>query len=320
MRRTANDGGGANHEPDYRKPAPEQVNLLTKGLGTRENGAPMLKISVVTPSYNQGQFLEDTIVSVLEQRYPNLEYIVMDGGSTDQSREILEKYDDEITAWVSEKDNGQAEAINKGFAMATGDVVAWINSDDMYLPGTLKYVAEALKDLSSPAILFGNCINFNERTKKASGSDVVRNHQRLDIALIDYIIQPSCFWNRAAWDLVGPLNDQLHYGFDWEWFIRARQAGVGFHPVDRFLSMYRWHDAHKTSTGGGQRLEELAGIYGKYHSGVMAKSFLAFHRSSRVKRARGLVEKLPGDWRRWIYHLFFRRQISWQAFYNISFT
>lgn len=278
-----------------------------------------MKISIVTPSYNQGQFLEDTVLSVLGQHYPQLEFIVVDGGSTDNSVGILEKYGGEISSWVSEKDRGQAEAINKGFAIATGDVLGWLNSDDMYLPGTLKYVAEAFQNVVAPTILFGNCINFNERTKQMAGSDVVRNHRRLDIALIDYIIQPACFWTRSAWDLVGPLNEDLHFGFDWDWFIRALRAGVAFYPVERFLSLYRWHEAHKTSTGGEQRLEELAGIYEQYHSRVVADAFLKLYRSPGVKRAKALAAKWPGDWRRWIYFLYFRRQISWEAFKNISF-
>ena len=110
---------------------------------------PFDKISIVTPSYNQGRFLEQTILSVIGQQYPNLEYIVMDGGSTDNSVEIIKKYESQLTHWESEKDRGQAHALNKGFAMATGTIYGWINSDDFYLPGTLSFVAEQF-DPSKP--------------------------------------------------------------------------------------------------------------------------------------------------------------------------
>ncbi|MFZ4612746.1 MAG: glycosyltransferase family 2 protein, partial [Bacteroidia bacterium] len=102
------------------------------------------KISIITPSYNQGQYIEETILSVINQDYPNIEYIVMDGGSNDQTVEIIKKYESKITYWVSEKDKGQADAINKGFARATGDILCWLNSDDYFFDGTLKFVAEKL--------------------------------------------------------------------------------------------------------------------------------------------------------------------------------
>ena len=112
------------------------------------------KISVITPSYNQGQYIEETILSVLNQNYPNLEYIIMDGGSTDNTVEVIMKYADKITFWVSEKDKGQADAINRGFKKATGDILCWLNSDDYYFSETLKYVAENL-DINKKEILFG---------------------------------------------------------------------------------------------------------------------------------------------------------------------
>lgn len=221
------------------------------------------KISVITPSFNQGDFLEETILSVLGQGYPNLEYIVMDGGSTDQSMEILKKYAPQLAYWQSQKDAGQADAINAGFGRATGDILCWINSDDMLLPGALPYVAQRL-DLTAAQLVFGNTFHFEEKSARAYGSNVVRVAAERELRYFDYIIQPSAFWTRKAWEVTGKLAAQLHYGFDWEWFLRARQSGVAFESTHKYLSVYRIHDAHKSGTGGARRRNELINIYRQY--------------------------------------------------------
>jgi len=162
------------------------------------------KITVVTPSLNQGKYLEETILSVLGQQYP-LEYIVMDGGSTDGSVDIIKKYQQHLAYWVSEKDGGQAAAINAAFARATGDILCWLNSDDMYLPGTLAYIASKL-DPRRPELLFGNCLHLIENSSISYGSDVRRSHEEMNLTLTDYIIQPSSFWTRATWQQTGALD------------------------------------------------------------------------------------------------------------------
>lgn len=221
------------------------------------------KITIVTPSYNQGQFLDDTIQSVLGQGYPNLEYIVMDGGSTDSSVEIIKKHEKHLAYWVSAKDGGQSAAINAGFARATGDILGWLNSDDMYLPGALAFIADRL-NTQKPEIVFGNCIHLRENTVALYGSDVARDQAAAPLTLHDYIIQPSSFWTKTAWETVGLLDETLHYSFDWEWFLRAAQAGVEFTAADKYLSVYRLHEAHKTGTGSDKRQAELAETYGRY--------------------------------------------------------
>lgn len=218
------------------------------------------KISIITPSYNQGQFIEDTILSVIGQQYPNLEYIIIDGGSTDRTVEVIKKYEEHLTYWVSEPDRGQAHAINKGFSMATGDILAWLNSDDMYMPGALLHVAERM-ELDEPQIFFGNCLHFDEHNpKKAFSRDTSPAATAKDL-LNDSVIQPSTFWTRSVWSLVGELLEHYHYVFDLEWFSRCKEQKVVFKHTPRHLSIYRIHENHKTGIGGEKRLIEIAKVY-----------------------------------------------------------
>jgi len=284
----------------------------------------MLKISIVTPSYNQGQYLEETIRSVLDQQYPNLEYIIMDGGSTDNSVDVIKKYESRIAHWESKPDGGQADAINKGFNMATGDILAWLNSDDYYTPGTLKQVSGlfAPDDLK---IVFGECVLYQEKSGKEKSSRVFEYAQSHHIELSDYIIQPSSFWTKKTWDLVGNLNVDLAYTFDWEWFIRAKRKGVHLHPVDRAFSVYRYHDQHKTGTGGNKREEEIAGIYREYHTELLSQKYVLRRtmqnkilRSNKLNRILGWIG-LSGliDARKPLYKKHYS-EISWEEFLGIA--
>jgi len=224
---------------------------------------PLPRITVVTPSYNQAPFLRETIESVLGQGYPNLEYIIMDGGSTDGSAAIIEEYAPRIAHWQSAKDGGQAAAINAGFARATGGILAWLNSDDYYLPGTLRAIAELL-DPAKPGLLLGNCVHLREGESRLRGSNVPLRHRQMRLATTDYIIQPSSFWTKAAWDRVGPLDDKLQYTFDWDWFIRCVESGVEVTTTPRYLAAYRIHAAHKSGSGGEKRDEEIRTIYTRH--------------------------------------------------------
>ena len=238
------------------------TNLLSSVVRSKKAEWP--KISIVTPSYNQGQFIEETILSVINQNYPNLEYIIIDGGSTDDTVKIIEKYEKYITYWISETDQGQSHAINKGLQKATGDILAWINSDDYYLPGTFKVVTQFLGKIEK-AIVFGNAIHIQEGSVKIYGSNVSKSFYEIDLKIHDTIIQPSSFWNRSALEEIGLLDENMHYVFDWEWFIRAKLSDdIKFIPIDNYLSVYRVTGFNKTITGGEARKREIASVYKKY--------------------------------------------------------
>src|SRR3990172_3050487 len=188
-------------------------------------------VSVITPSYNQAQYLEETIRSVLGQDYPNLEYIIVDGGSGDGSREIVERYADRLAWWVSEEDRGQTDAINKGFAHAKGDVLAWLNSDDTYLPGA---VAEAVGYLNShpeAGMVYGDA-NLIDGVGKAIGKFPARqtDYKRLRRGYV-HIPQQAAFFRASLWRQVGPLDPTFYFAMDYDLWVRlARLAPLVYYP------------------------------------------------------------------------------------------
>lgn len=248
------------------------------------------KITVVTPSYNQGAFLDQTILSVLGQRYENLEYIIVDGGSTDESVEVIKRYESAVAWWVSEKDRGQSHALNKGFARATGDILCWLNSDDFLFPGVLHTVARLLE---SDDFIYGDCVSFSQ----TGGRCLVNRPPRHDPVLLgftDYIVQPSSFWRRTLWEKTGTLNEELHYAFDWEWFLRAQKLG-SFRKCDVIFSAYRFHDAHKSASGGGKRAQEIASV-ARAHGGAEADRHYQFAlgHSAALRKYEDLALRLKG--------------------------
>jgi glycosyltransferase involved in cell wall biosynthesis len=207
-------------------------------------------ISIITPSYNQGQFLEQTIDSVLSQNYQNLEYIIIDGGSTDNSVEIIKKYAKYLHYWVSEKDNGQSHAINKGLQHATGEVFNWLNSDDYYLPDALKIVGDHFSDPNLNVLCAKSQIIKNGEVVKISlGTDVYPNNLAKTIgwARID---QPETFFRKSCLDKIGGVNDHFHYVMDKElWMRYLFQFSLDdVKRVDNQLVAFRLHETSKTST------------------------------------------------------------------------
>lgn len=230
------------------------------------------KISIITPCYNHAPYLQETIESVLGQGYPNLEYIIMDGGSTDGSVDIIRRFEHQLAYWTSGPDTGMYNAINLGTARATGDILGWLNSDDFYLPGTLQFVSEHL-NTDAPELSFGNAFHFVQGRAEQWGSDVEREHASKSLAKYDYIIQPAALWTRRAWELTGALDESFQIVADWEWFARAQKCGVRFLPHSRYDAVYRITTTNKTSSGGGQRLAEMVRILCNYAGNDYAQVF-----------------------------------------------
>lgn len=209
-------------------------------------------ISIVTPSYNQGAFLERTIRSVLEQDYPALEYRVMDGGSTDESVEIIRRYEDRLAEWVSEKDDGQADAIAKGFGRSTGEIQAWLNSDDVYLPGALRAVGEFFAAHPEVDFVYGDLL-FIDPDDRPLVVDVLPEYSWEDLRRVCMIPQPASFWRRSAADRVGGIDPRFQFTMDYDFFLRFGEASErgevgGIAHLPRLLAGFRWHAEAKSSS------------------------------------------------------------------------
>lgn len=215
------------------------------------------KISIVTPSYNQGQFLEQTIRSVLLQNYPNLEYIIIDGGSTDESVEIIRRYEPWLSYWVSEPDRGQSHAINKGFARASGEIMAWLNSDDYYAPDTLRTAAAVLSQPSAQAMVGHTMAVFQDGRAPVLGRGEYESRLRILKFWKGYRMhQPSIFWRRALFEKVGLLREDLHQIMDFDYWLRMAEH-VDFVNVDQVLSYCNQHPAAKTSDNCAQARRDM---------------------------------------------------------------
>ncbi|OKH51072.1 hypothetical protein NIES30_03110 [Phormidium tenue NIES-30] len=208
------------------------------------DGSEWPRVSVITPSYNQGQFLEETIRSVLLQGYPNLEYIVIDGGSTDNSVEVIKKYQSHITHWASKKDNGQAHAINKGLKISTGSILGWVNSDDLYAKNTITKISQKFHKNQAAILVHGNRILINENSEVIGWSPLPPF--RSETGLFN-VCSETTFWKRTAMTQTGFLKEELKFAMDLEFFSRLYLCGR-FLKLDDYLGYFRCYKLNKSST------------------------------------------------------------------------
>jgi len=205
-------------------------------------------VSIVTPSFNQGPFLEETVTSVLAQTYQPIEYIVIDGASTDDSVEIIEKYADRLAYWVSEPDRGQSHAINKGLQRSTGTIIGWLNSDDTLMPDTVARVVDAME--KDPMVVHGSVRLIDADSKTIARPKLAKRNQEFGIETVvgeGLVNQPGSFWNRAIMERVGYLNEDLNYIMDFELWVRMALGGARFLRLgDPPLATYRLTSDTKT--------------------------------------------------------------------------
>jgi glycosyltransferase involved in cell wall biosynthesis len=210
----------------------------------RSDGSEWPRLSIVTPSYNQGQFLEMTIRSVLLQGYPNLEYIIIDGGSDDGSVEILRKYERFLGYWISEADQGQSDAINKGLAKSSGELIGWLNSDDIYVKGAFQIVANSFLENEDCIVVHGNRILLDEFDHVMGVTPVkaFEPHKTLY-----NVLSETAFWRKKAMEKAGHLKSNLRFAMDLEFFSRLYTYGK-FYKTGEYLGYFRIHPASKSST------------------------------------------------------------------------
>jgi Glycosyl transferase family 2 len=220
------------------------------------------RIAIVTPSYNHARFLDATIDSVLGQNYPNLYYHVQDGASADGTIELLKNRGNRIS-WRSERDSGQSQAINRGFAGIDSDIMAYLNSDDTLLPGTLATVANFFQARPDVDIVYGHRI-FVDRDGLEVGRAVLPAHDGKTLQYADYIPQETMFWRRRVWQALKSIDENFHYALDWDFILRAQAAGFKFARLPRFLACFRVHDEQKTAATYDVGFKEMQALRSQY--------------------------------------------------------
>ncbi len=243
------------------------------------NSLPL--ISIITPSYNQGKFIRNTIESVLNQKYPYIEYIIIDGGSSDNTLEIIKEYGDKIK-WISEKDNGQSDAIHKGFSMAQGDIIGWLNSDDIYLERSIERVVNYFSSHPESGLVYGEGYLIDEFGKIKGKFLATQDFDEWALVHVwDYIMQPSAFFKRDVYFQVEGLDTSLNWCMDWDLWIRiSKHYHVGY--LNEFLACSREYEDTKTNTGGISRFFEIVKIMRKYGQHYYPPGFFLYGSSTLI--------------------------------------
>jgi glycosyltransferase involved in cell wall biosynthesis len=252
-------------------------------------------ISIITPSFNSGKYIRQTIQSVLDQEGIRLEYIVVDGGSTDETLDIIRSFGDRLR-YISESDQGQSDAITKGIRMSKGKIIAWLNADDYYAPGTLEFATKYFSENPDVMLMYGDADIVNENGEFI-GRYPTESFVFDRLASKCFICQPVAFWRRELWEAIGPLDTSLHYAIDLDFWIRAGKAlekhsGWRFAYVTQVLAYSRLHTLAKTMAHHKEFLDEIAGVVKKYF-GYVAFPWIYGMEEIRDPRYDGVIEKSP---------------------------
>ncbi len=260
-------------------------------LGQRRPLATPL-VTIVTPSYNQGRFIAATIESVLGQDYPNIEYIVMDGGSSDETAEVVRRYPGRLE-FISEKDRGQSHAINKGFQRARGEIVAWLNSDDILLPGAVRRAVAALEKHPEAAACYGEGYLLDEAGYATCRFPHTQPFDLWRLAnLSDYILQQSVFFRRSALEAIGWVREDLHFVMDWDLLIRlGKRWPLHYEPA--YFGCLREYGAAKTFSGGSRRIDEIATMLREHTGKRWPTGLLVYGLDTYATLARQKVSRWP---------------------------
>ena len=258
------------------------------------------KVSIVTPSFNQGRFLEESIRSVLEQDYPNIEYILVDGGSKDNSVEVIKKYQDRFAWWVSEKDSVHADALNKGFSHATGEILAWLNSDDVYFPHAVSEAVEILKSHPGVGMVYGDAdlIDDSGATVGRFASKQTSYRQMLRGSV--HIPQATTFWRANLWRQIGPLDLSLFYSFDYDLWVRLAKASQILY-VPRRWAKFRIHRAGKTIVNDDRNYPDMLRVLEREGGSWFS-----------ILRMRMIARKVLYSWLPWKFRLRLRRLLTFK--------
>lgn len=209
-------------------------------------GEELPTISIVTPSFNQVDFIERTIESVLNQKYPKLEYIIQDGCSHDGTIDLLRAYDKRITSWESVPDDGQADALNRGFSRTSGEIMAYLNSDDLLMPGTLAKVADFFQRNEDIDMVYSHRLIIDSEDKEI-GRWFLPRHDAKALRYADYIPQETMFWRRSVWEAIGGrIDPSFHFAMDWDLLLRFQEQGAEIIRLPLFLAAFRVHPNSKT--------------------------------------------------------------------------
>lgn len=256
------------------------------------------RITVITPSLNQGRYLGECIASIVAQGYPNLEYFVIDGGSKDESLSVIEQNAGHIDYWVSEPDKGQSDAINKGLRRSSGELVCWLNADDYFLPSAIETMANAYRENLFAPFYFGDGVRVDD-TGQVLGNFFPAGQHVFDrkalLMGLNYVLQPAAFINRAALEAVGYLDAQLQFGMDSDLWMRLSALGEP-HPVPAVIAASREYSSTKTASGSFKRIEELRQISMRHTGLPMTPGVLLYFLDTFYRFAKESDGVFPPDY------------------------